>query len=85
MLWLKYNEKIVLLSLYDGIGTARKILEDLGYKNVLYIAYEIDKYCITVTSYRYPDVIHMGDCFDIRNDDWSEKIHSICDKHGYKL
>lgn len=79
------NEKIVLLSLYDGIGTARKILEDLGYKNVLYIAYEIDKYCITVTSYRYPDVIHMGDCFDIRNDDWSEKIRKICDEHGFIL
>ena len=79
------DEKIVLLSLYDGIGTARKILEDLGYKNVLYIAYEIDKYCVTVTSYRYPDVVHMGDCFDIRNDDWLEKIHSICNEHGFIL
>lgn len=72
------NEQIILLSMYDGIGTAMKILEDLGFNNVLYIAYEIDKYCIKLTSYRYPNVVHMGDAFDLRNDDWLDRIKAIC-------
>lgn len=48
------DEPILLLSLYDGIGTGRRILEELGFTNVKYVAYEIDKYCIALTSYRYP-------------------------------
>lgn len=58
---------ILLLSMYDGIGTGRRILEELGFKNVKYYAYEIDKYCIALTKYRYPDVIHKGDAFKVRN------------------
>ena len=61
------NEPILLLSMYDGIGTARRILEELGFENVKYYAYEIDKYCISLTKYRYPDVIHKGDAFKVRN------------------
>ncbi len=63
-------EPILLLSLYDGIGTGRRILEELGFTNVKYVAYEIDKYCIALTKYRYPDVTHKGDAFQVRNDDW---------------
>lgn len=68
------DEPILLLSLYDGIGTGRRILEELGFTNVKYVAYEIDKFCIALTSYRYPDVIHKGDAFQVRNDDWENKI-----------
>ena len=64
------DEPILLLSLYDGIGTGRRILEELGFTNVKYVAYEIDKHCIMLTKYRYPDVIHKGDAFQVRNDDW---------------
>lgn len=71
------DEPILLLSLYDGIGTGRRILEELGFTNVKYIAYEIDKYCIALTSYRYPDIIHKGDAFQVRNDDWEKEINSI--------
>lgn len=63
------DEPILLLSLYDGIGTGRRILEELGFTNVKYVAYEIDKYCIALTSYRYPDVIHKGDAFQVRGED----------------
>ena len=61
------DEPILLLSMYDGIGTGRRILEELGFENVKYYAYEIDKYCISLTKYRYPDVIHKGDAFKVRN------------------
>ena len=64
------NEELIVLSLYDGIGTGRRILEELGFTKVKYYAYEIDKYCIKLTSYRYPDIIHCGDAFAVRNDDW---------------
>lgn len=68
------NEEIVVLSMYDGIATGRRILEELGFTNIRYYAYEIDKYCIKLTSYRYPDIIHCGDAFKIRNKGEIEKI-----------
>lgn len=68
------NTPILLLSMYDGIGTGRRILEELGFKNVKYYAYEIDKYCIALTKYRYPDVIHKGDAFKVRNQGEIESI-----------
>lgn len=68
------DEPILLLSLYDGIGTGRRILEELGFTNVKYVAYEIDKYCIALTKYRYPDVIHKGDAFQVRDANW---IHDL--------
>ena len=68
------NEELVVLSLYDGIATGRRILEELGFTNVKYYAYEIDKHCIKLTSYRYPDIIHCGDAFKVRNKGEIEKI-----------
>ena len=47
---------------------------ELGFKNVKYYAYEIDKYCIALTKYRYPDVIHKGDAFKVRNQGEIESI-----------
>ena len=64
------NEELIVLSLYDGIATGRRILEELGFTKVKYYAYEIDKYCIKLTSYRYPDIIHCGDAFQVREEDW---------------
>ena len=37
------NTPIELLSLYDGISTARRILEELGFTNVTFVAYELMK------------------------------------------
>lgn len=71
---IQKDEPILLLSMYDGIGTGRRILEELGFTNVKYYAYEIDKYCIALTKYRYPDVIHKGDAFKIRSEGEIETI-----------
>lgn len=64
------DEEIVVLSMYDGIGTGRYCLDKMGFTNVKYYAYEIDKYAKQIAMSNYPDIIQMGDAFDIRQDNW---------------
>ena len=64
------NEPIVVLSMYDGIATGRYCLEQLGFKNITYYAYEIDENAVKVAKDNYPDIKEMGDAFQLRNDDW---------------
>lgn len=64
------DEEIVVLSMYDGIGTGRYVLDKMGFKNVKYYAYEIDKYAMQISHSNYPDIIQCGDAFQLRNDDW---------------
>ena len=67
------DEKIIVLSMYDGIGTGRYCLDKMGFTNVEYHAFEIDKFAIKVANHNYPDIIQHGDAFQIRewrvNDD----------------
>lgn len=65
------DEEIVVLSMYDGIGTGRYCLDKMGFTNVKYYAYEIDKYAIQVAMSNYPDIIQCGDAFALRDDDWT--------------
>ena len=69
------NEQLLVLSMYDGIGTGRYCLQKMGFMNVEYHAYEIDKYAIKIASSNYQDIIYHGDAFKIRNEDerWWEK------------
>ena len=64
------DEEIVVLSMYDGIGTGRYCLDKMGFTNVTYYAYEIDKSAIKVAQSNYPDIIQLGDAFALRRDDW---------------
>ena len=64
------DEEIVVLSMYDGIATGRYCLDKMGFTNVTYHAYEIDKYPISVALDNYPDIIEHGDAFAVREDDW---------------
>ena len=61
---------IEVLSMYDGIATGRYVLEKLGYSNITYKAYEIDKYAMKVAMKNYPDIIQCGDAFKVREDNW---------------
>lgn len=61
------DEKIIVLSMYDGIGTGRYCLDKMGFTNVEYHAYEIDKYAMKIALSNYPDIIQHGDAFKIRN------------------
>lgn len=63
------DEEIVVLSMYDGIGTGRYCLDKMGF-TVKYYAYEIDKYAIQIAKSNYPDIIECGDAFQVRNKDW---------------
>ena len=64
------DEEIVVLSMYDGIATGMYCLDKMGFTNVKYHAYEIDKYPIMVAMDNYPDIIQHGDAFAVREDDW---------------
>lgn len=68
------DEEIIVLSMYDGIGTGRYCLDKMGFTNVKYFAYEIDKYAKKIALSNYPDIIQMGDAFQLRNLDWTLKI-----------
>lgn len=61
------NEKIIVLSMYDGIGTGRYCLDKMGFKNVEYYAFEIDKFAMKVANDNYPGIIQRGDAFQMRN------------------
>lgn len=65
------DEEIIVLSMYDGIGTGRYCLDKMGFTNVKYYAYEIDKYPKQIAMSNYPDIIQMGDAFNIRHPDWT--------------
>lgn len=69
------NEKLIVLSMYDGIATGRYCLDKLGFNNITYYAYEIDKYAIKIAQSNYPDIIEMGNAFDVRNDEWHLDIN----------
>lgn len=65
------DEEIVVLSMYDGIGTGRYCLYKMGFTNIRYYAYEIDKYAKQIAMSNYPDIIQCGDAFDLRHPDWT--------------
>ena len=64
------DEEIIVLSMYDGIATGRYCLDKMGFTNVTYHAYEIDKYPIQIALDNYPNIVQHGDAFAVREDDW---------------
>ena len=64
------DEELVVLSMYDGIGTGRYCLDKMGFTNVTYYAYEIDEHAMKVALSNYPNIIQLGDAFNLRRDDW---------------
>lgn len=68
------DEEIVVLSMYDGIGTGRYCFEKMGFTNVRYYAYEIDDSAKFIAMKNYQDIIQLGDAYDVRRDDWEIRI-----------
>lgn len=64
------DEEIIVLSMYDGIGTGRYCFDKLGYHNIKYYAYEIDKYAMQIANSNYKDIIQCGDAFQVRESGW---------------
>lgn len=77
------NEKIVVLSMYDGIGTGRYCLDKMGFKNVEYYAFEIDEYAMKVANDNYPDIIQCGDAFQMRDNTFNINglLSEVCYEH----
>lgn len=65
------DERVIILSMYDGIGTGRYCLDKMGFTNVVYHAYEIDKYAMKIALSNYPDIIQHGDAFQVRCEEWN--------------
>lgn len=68
------DEEIVVLSMYDGIGTGRYCLDKMGFKNIKYFAYEIDENAKKIAMKNWPDIIQMGDAFQVREEGWKLDI-----------
>lgn len=52
-----------VLSLFDGISCGRVALKRAGFTDIVYYAYEIDKYAIQISKKNYPGILHNGDVY----------------------
>ncbi len=64
-----YNNKINVLSLFDGISCTQIALKNLGIKVDKYYASEIDKPAIKITQKNFPNTIQLGDIKKIKGKD----------------
>jgi site-specific DNA-cytosine methylase len=64
------TEPVEVLSMYDGMSCGHIALDKLGANVVRYYATEIDKYAIATTAANYPDTVHLGDAFQVREEGW---------------
>ena len=68
------KEPVEVLSMYDGMSCGHIALDKLGAEITAYYATEIDKYAIQTTQHNFPDTVQLGDAFQVRDDDWEEKL-----------
>ena len=59
-------EPLCVLSMYDGMACGHIALDNLGANIHKYWATEIDKYAIKTACYNFPDIIQLGDAFQVR-------------------
>lgn len=64
-------EPVEVLSMYDGISCGHIALGKLGAEIASYHATEIDKFAIQTTQANFPDVVQLGDAFQVREDGWT--------------
>ena len=68
-------KKITVLSLFNGMGTGRQAIEDLGIKIEKFYSSEIKKNAIKLAQFHFPDTIQLGNINNWRN--WDIKWGSI--------
>lgn len=64
-------ESVEVLSMYDGMSCGHIALGKLGAEIASYHATEIDKFAIQTTQANFPDVVQLGDAFQVREDGWT--------------
>lgn len=62
------TEPVDVLSMYDGMACGHIALDKLGADIRHYYATEIDKYAIKTAQHNFPDIVELGDAFNIRWD-----------------
>lgn len=65
------TEPVEVLSMYDGMSCGHIALDKLGAEIASYHATEIDKFAIQTTQANFPDVVQLGDAFQVREDGWT--------------
>lgn len=62
---------VEVLSMYDGMSCGHIALDKLGVEIASYHATKIDKFAIQTTQANFPDVVQLGDAFQVREDGWT--------------
>lgn len=65
------EELMEVLSMYDGMSCGHLALNKLGAHIARYYATEIDKYAVKTALHNFPDIIQIGDAFQLRDDRWN--------------
>jgi len=80
----RVEEEVILLSCFDGIGSAALILKGLVADISLHIAWEVDSDCLEVLKARHPEAVIRG---DFLKDDPAEVARALHrhDPEGTKL
>lgn len=60
------DEPLDVLSMYDGMACGHIALDKMGAQIARYRATEIDKYAIKTACHNFPDIIQLGDAFQVR-------------------
>ena len=66
------EDKMKVLSLFDGISCGMVALERAGIEITDYYASEIDKHAIQIAQKNYPDTVQLGDVLGVRGKDLPE-------------
>lgn len=64
------EEEVRVMSMYDGMSCGHIALDKLGANVGKYYATEIDKYAIQTSLENYPEMMHLGDAYQVRNEEW---------------
>ncbi len=62
---------VEVMSMYDGMSCGHIALDKLGVEIASYRATEIDKYAVQATRANFPDVVQLGDAFQVREEGWA--------------
>jgi DNA (cytosine-5)-methyltransferase 3A len=71
------DESLEVLSMYDGMSCARIALEKLGATIERYYATEVEANAIKTTLHNFSDTIELGDAYQVRDDDFLEKLKDL--------
>lgn len=66
------TESVDVLSMYDGMACGHIALDKMGANIRNYYATEIDKYAIKTATHNFPDIVELGDAFNVR---WDCEAH----------